>query len=441
MLGHSGRRWRFVGFLLLTLVLPLCSRAAVTLHAPGLADLGLSPQNAADLADNDLLLIEQHPRDVQVSQRRSTRRHYQVHFVTGLMVINLPTQQLINDFHNPALTTQLFPNTTKMQPSSAAQAGEYWLYQNYPLPLFTWHVALHMHQWMTTPNQWLTELIDGDVDASLNRWEIYALDSSRSLVVFTDWTNIEPTNWLYQLVLKAQGDIRAALPWLVVSSTLESLRRHYDPPKGPPSSPLPEFPAPPEPPSLDYYGSLLKSGNMARISGRLWFQDNGNPRPIQFVSVSQPIDAPPQTSQQLLSQFSRYDEFLKPVQSVSVSPTPFGMETTWRLRANLGLFNISSEYHVIFWRKSPSLLYFYRERGAQRQFFGSFEFNDNGERGTLCTLTTGAENGGNASWLLGYMRYAPFPEINGPLLGSLLTLRKGAPWVEKQLSAANKPPH
>lgn len=422
-------------------VLALCniSEAAICKTTPSLAGLSLTPQQAAAWAGPNIALAEHAPCDIIRERKGQRNKHFQIRFVSGMTVLNSSAEQIRGLLMNPATYPDIFPNTDKARLiARTANSVTYELRHGIRLPLINWHTTLRSQMIHEADGSLLVNLVDGDIDDATARWEIIPLGNNRTLVVLTDWSNLTGSTWLYRLVLKAQPDLPAALPWIVTSSALESLRRKIEGnPQRKPEGPLPTLPEAAFPNGdKSVAKKLLEQGNTAVIAPGVWFQGENEAIPLRFVTVSQKVDSPMNTSRRLLGSLRRYHEFLKPVKSVKITQRPWGMDTHWQLGVSLGIFSTSPEYRISFWWQNPQRLYFHRTEGEMRYLFGAWEWEALDKNRTLAALTVGIDPGSDPGWLMGYVKYAPYPEINGALLSGLLTLKKAGRWIEKQQTPA-----
>ncbi|NNM52319.1 MAG: hypothetical protein HKM02_08850 [Pseudomonadales bacterium] len=402
--------------LCLTLVNLALARDPPWQHAPGLADLGIKPAQAAALAGPDILLLPHGLHDIEVTGQARPGIFRQVRFVTGLLVVPISAEVLQHDLEQPHDATLGRGLHLHIEQLQTINQDQYYLEtQDYPLPWLHWHLHMRWHRRTLSSGQWLTELQEGDIRASLSRTEIYPLDQQHCLLVFTLWSDLGSHSWIIRLLQQTQPELSRALPWLAVSTMLEAERQRYSPASTNSNAPMP---------------SPFMEGSV-RIHP--WSALPGLAGTEPWVSVDQSFPGSPSSVLALLCQFSRYPEFLHALKNVHVMQEGAIQRSDWNLRITIGLLQLHRNYHITTERSAHEIDFQGRDdsghslQGRWDMLLGAHQNTQ-----SRLSLQTGEDNG----WITGYLRYTPYPEMAAPMLGALLILHRSHRWL---LHASPKP--
>ncbi len=363
---------------------------------------------AANLAGADLLLLPHNLHDIEIADRPHPELFRQVRFVSGILVLPVSAEVLQHELAQPQdanLGQGLRLHIEQRQ--TIAQDQYYLETQDYPLPWWHWRMHMRWHRHALAAGQWLTELQQGDIRASLSRTEIYPLDPHHALWVFTLWSDLGTQSWLIRLLQQTQPELSRALPWLAVSTVMEAKRQ---------SMFLPVRSTSPQPPPF-MEGSV-------RIHP--WSARPGSARSQPWISVDQSFPATPSSVMSQLGQFSRYPEFLHALKGVRSRQEGALQHTDWNMNIRLGLLSLQRSYHLIL-QTTPSAIIFQGQDDHGHNLQGQWTFHAGPALNTQSRLSL--QMGEDHSWITGYLRYTPYPEIAAPMLGALLILHRSHRWL------------
>ncbi len=381
------------------------SPAEPLVRTPGLADLGWTASEAARYSGHDILLLQQGAVRLALDRQNARGGIPGVRFVTGLLVVPATIETVRARLHRPL--SRVWGDDFHIdiaQWRSAAGQATYQEEQSYPLPIGHWHVRLLMRQTDIDAYSWQRQLIQGPLTASISRYELFAVDSQHTLIVLTHWSRIDADTWFYRLLLRAQPQIGSALPWMVVASTLEATRRQFAP-----------WPGTTDTPYLD--GALRIHAPTARQAA------------LQWVSLDADLKVDAATALQRLGEVDRYPEFLHMLRQVRIESRGGGIQLTrWQLQIDLGLWHIRKQAWL-YLQKTPDSLHLWLPPGPTGERMEAY-WQISAAGPTLShTRLSIASQGLSLGWMLGVLRYSPYPQIDEPLIASRLIVLRGRRWL------------
>jgi hypothetical protein len=243
-----------------------------------------------------------------------------------------------------------------------------------------------------------------------------------------------------RMMLRAQSDLRMALPVVNTSIVLDAVKR--------PAEGLPLEDAPPAAvgrsapvvPLLrdgdlprDTLAALSGSGTVLLVHPRQWIQTPHGPLDLMFTTGAVKVKTPVEKARHYTMQFERYGEFFDQVRRVRTSDTDAGKEVNWRLGLGFGFLSVRINYTLGYtYTDEPLVLPFHIERGDIGYIYGAWEWVSLNENETLAVYTTVSEPGPDAPAVLRLADTLPNQRITVGVSTAGIILENIQPWLEAQ---------
>lgn len=211
-----------------------CMAALVTWQNPtpsALAPFNNNPKLVAELAGNQIFLYS-HPRqNISFQTAQGLKSYNNVQFSTGAFVVNATPQQLLQTLQDYQHYVGLFPTLKKAKILEQQQNIKQVEYKvSVPTPIkvlnFNEDVTIQHH---ITSNRLSSLFIDSPIQFGLSNIEWFPIDTQRSLVTVTHWSDTNSVKgFLISTILKAMPEAKMAMPYAVNTFVMESLRIKFN---------------------------------------------------------------------------------------------------------------------------------------------------------------------------------------------------------------------
>lgn len=441
--------------LLLTLVLPFPALAAVY----GLNDWrnpaprGLDPfkGNAAALADlaADTVALYPHPvRDFTLEVKGKLKTYRGQQFVSAAVVLPVPAAVVADTVRGYTAYAAFFPKTTQsqlQQQSGAHTLMKYHVRVDLPLPFPNVKEDILAQHTVESDGSVSARLIEAPMDVGLARYEWFALDARRTLLVFTTWTDLNSASFMLRTILRAFPDIRIAVPYVGNGFLAEAFRNRLAPSAMPAVAALPAVPPLQAlnwtPDRKQALAGLLEHGEVAFIHPPVWIRGAADkPVDLRFITAVGVVNAPLDVTRHMTTDFGRYPRIFSQVRKVKIHPTQnSGFDMDMKLGIGLGFLSLPVNISLSHsWGKDRSL-HFKSYAGDVEQIQGHWRWEEASANSTWMFLHSAGEVGDRPPHFLKLAKYLPYNDFLPTMGAQLISLRKLERWVAAKQPGAVQP--
>jgi hypothetical protein len=280
------------------------------------------------------------------------------------------------------------------------------------------------------------------MDANSGRWEFFPLQDGRTLLVYTQWSDMDSLGFTMRMMFRAQPDLRLAFPVATTTLVVEAIRRRAEglpvtepaPVTAPVSQPeIPLLSDPQSPVPLDALRFLSRSGTVIVIHPRQWIQTRAGPLDLVFVSSTAHVKTSAYTAQYYTRQFARYPEFFNQVRQTVHRNTAAGEFVDWELGLGFGFLAVGINFTLTYDEDPNGAILRYRTHaGDIEHVYGAWEWISLGEQESLAVYTTVSELGPDAPAIMKLVNLVPNRKITVGVSSSAIIAEKIRPWIEAQ---------
>ena len=424
------KKWEFVDF-----------KNAV----PSFKAFNLNVDEVVALVENKQLLLSHKPSSFAAPVGKKMKRFDNQNFITSLAVIEASEADIrrhITDFEKYKEFMPHMLSSKIIKQEGNRTISEY--RSVFKAPIFKIRAKM-VTQHTMEPNGDITIVMrKGPVDTSLSRWEFFPINPNRTLVAFTQWTDMSSANFIIRTVLKSDPDLKRAAPMGLGAVVVdEIMKRSEGDPSIPDAKGLPNYPTTPffakgAVIPVDTLKDLASIGTMLFVHPGQWVVNKEGKVEFIYVSAGTIIDAPVEDVINTSIQFERYDEFFHHVANNEVIEkkgpkrhNPFDVD--WGLKLGVGIMKLDVDYKMGYAWLDKNTLYFQRKSGDITYVDGAWEYIPVGEDKTLMVITGTSKIGKSAPLMLKFANKIPNIDMISGLIANSLIIEKQKPWIEEQL--------
>lgn len=415
---------------------------------------GLDPfrGNAAVLADlaADTVALYPHPiRDFTLEVKGKTRTYRGQQFVSAAVVLPVPVAAVAQTVRSYTGYAAFFPKTTlsRLKQQSGPHAlMQYHVRVDLPMPFPNVSEDILAQHTLENDGSVSARLIDAPMDVGLARYEWFALDARRTLLVFTTWTDLNSASFMLRTILRAFPDIRGAVPYVGNGFLAEAFRNRLAPSSAPVSAAA--LPAIPPLQALDWnperkqvLSGLLAQGEVAFIHPPVWIRGAADqPVDLRFITAIGRVQAPVDVTRQMTTDFARYPKIFPQVRKVKIHPTQnSGFDMDMRLGIGLGFLSLPVNISLSHsWGKDRSLT-FKSFSGDVEHIQGYWRWEEASANATTMLLHSAGKVGEHPPHFLKLAKYLPYNDFLPTLGAQLISLHKLQNWVAAKQPGAVQP--
>lgn len=317
---------------------------------------------------------------------------------------------------------------------------DYTLEFELPIRNLTLDYILHYKRESDGSIRW--DLIRGDFEGTSGRWEFFALDENRTFVVYTAWSDLDSMGFTMRLMLRAQSDLRVALPVVNTSIVLEAVRRRAEGRPAEDSAPSKVSRTQPTVPLVSSAGqadrleavrALAHAGTVLMIYPRQWIMTSEGPLDLIFVGAVVLVDSPIIKTRHYAQQFPRYGEFFDQIRKATMTEAEDETLVNWSLGLGFGFLSVRLDYTLGYTRDTnPNVLAFTSKHGDFEHVYGAWEWIPLDDSQSLVAYTTVSESGANAPAILRLQELLPNRKVTVGVATAGVVAENIGPWIEGQ---------
>ncbi|PCJ17518.1 MAG: hypothetical protein COB04_08680 [Gammaproteobacteria bacterium] len=425
------------------------------------AELGLSANKVADLAQGGQFVIVGNPQDFTFwnAREKKMQEYRNQRVVYAAMVINAPRaeiQEMVWDMGSQDQFTQWLKDTENLSTEGNVRIASYEQVIKVPVIKLASDFVVQLNK-QDNGDIGMMLIDEGDVGSLFQYWEFFPIDDNRTLTVLSTWQDTDSASFMYKTVLEAEPVIGSVFPILATYQRLRQFETEA-------SSRHPELA--PKPQQKDYdirsvngyitdnkaldvaeLKKLTSLGSVQFYQQERIFTHEGEMNAVTQVSAVQYIPLPKEKIQPLLNDFSSLVEYNVLTDGWSDSKKT---EEDWgflELAIAIGPFKLPIDIYVTLEDHTDNKLIFHTaDHSYMHPLFGHVEYiemdHDPEDNGTIVELTIGGVMGPDASFLFRMARHLPFSNVLIAAVYTMVTSENMTDWVvarvEKDEMAASQ---
>ena len=429
-------------FFIILIWTPLLIHASVV---PKFQDYKINTKDIVKLSKTGQLLLLHPKKKVSLPISNEKVEEYDVRFITSMCVIEAPAhrvREVIADFlHYPEFMPQTVSSTIV---SSSNNHIINQIKLSVKVPLIHIGVKFTLDYCMEPNGDITWHRVKGDMKGNVGRYEFISLGPSRTLLVMTYWTELRGIGFLMRLLLRAQPDLELAIPVSSGSLIINAIKKRCElraKTVSPKVDMLPENPVIPvltqSDLPVDTIQLLSRIGTIVFVHPDQWIKsENNEPIAVKFVTAAGRMQGPIEAVKPLVSDYSRFPEFMYQVKYAKRKLTYDGMMVDWRLKLGFAIFKFYLDFTLDYeWHNNTVLLY-QCKKGDLEYNYGSWEWFRLSDNQTMTFFTTAIPIGKRAPIILKFTKMIPNSQVVMGASTTVVAIEKMTPWIEDQVLEA-----
>jgi ribosome-associated toxin RatA of RatAB toxin-antitoxin module len=424
------------------LLLATCSAHAEGSRAEPLIDIPFptlqsviaDTQALADLARDQVVVLHHQPRRFKHPALPSEP----IQVTQGFTLIHAPAAKVWSQLLNFGQYAQFMPQVLESQILDATQTqwtADYTL--SFKMPLIHVKPKITMRYQRNAPHELREQRLAGDIRHSLGRWEVWPLDSRRTLLAYTTWSDPASASWVLKLVFAAQPDFARLAPVSASVLTLQSIRHQIEGrylyrhtrnrrlPHRLEDNPEPETPLIPDlqAHSLSTLETLAKHGNVSLIAPLTYGTYQAQEVRHQTVTTLGLVNAPIERIRPVFTDLDRYPKHIDAIERIDALQTSDHLLSgLWELGFNFSIFRLGIEFQADgIWSQNQSRFDFDSPKGDFAYLTGRWQWHELESGHTLVQFSSAHDTGPNSPYLIRSVGQIPFNQMfAGIFIGSQL---------------------
>jgi len=412
---------------------------------PKFKDYKINTSDLVSLSKTGQILLLHPTKKLSLPIGNNRTEEFDVRFLTSICVIDSPVQrvrEVINDFlHYQEFMPQTVSSTINSK-SKDHVINEIKL--SVKVPLIHIGVKFSLDYYMEPDGDITWHRVKGDMEGNVGRYEFISLGPSRTMLVMTFWSELRGIGFLMRLLLRAQPDLEIAIPVSTGSLIVDAIKQrceHAVKPTSPDVKTLPEAPVIPvltqSKLPVDTIQLLSRIGTLVFVHPVQWIKNTNNEAvAVKFVTAAGRIQGPLEAVKPLVSDYSRYPEFMYQVKYAKRKLTYDGMIVDWRLKLGFAIFKFYLDFILDYEWKSNTVLLYHCKEGDLEYNYGAWEWFRLSDNQTMTFFTTAIPIGKRAPMIIRFTKMIPNSQVVMGASTTVVAIEKMTPWVEDQVLEA-----
>ena len=319
------------------------------------------------------------------------------------------------------------------------QQDNHWLGQyrlTFQMPLLSFEPQVQIQHTLLENGDLIERRIAGDIDYSVARWQIIALDKQRTLLLQTSWADIGSVSWLMRLVFAAQPDMNRLSPLAAAALTLQSLKeriekKHFSRNQRLYAKKL-LFPDNTHNlttlsiPQKDALNALTKLGSVNMISSAIQFTHQRNSFTLQPILSAVSVHQDYGKLKKRAINIKEYPKYMRTIQDIeNVLDDTLNHQSQWSLGFNFAIFTFDMDFGIEgLWNKDQTQFTFASTQGDFEPLIGRINWYPNSvsdDKSTLVTMALAHNISDDAGYILNAIKHIPYSQMfAGLYVGTLL---------------------
>jgi len=352
-------------------------------------------------------------------------------------VIRAPANKVkdtLMDFANYRRTMPHIIESELLQQKDNHWLGQYRL--TFQMPLLSFEPQVQIQHSLLKNGDLIERRIAGDIDYSVARWQIIALDKQRTLLVQTSWADIGSVSWLMRLVFAAQPDMNRLSPLTAAALTLQSLKERIEKKLFSRNQRLyaatllfpdnTRYLTTLSIPQKNALIELTKLGSVNMISSAIQFAHQRNSFTLQPILSAVSVPQPYEELKQRATNIAKYPKYMRTISHIEdVIDDAHRHQSQWSLGFNFAVFTFDIDFGIEgLWSKDQTQFTFASTRGDFNPLIGRINWypnNASDEKSTLVTMALAHNINDDADYILNAIKRIPYSQMfAGLYVGTLL---------------------
>jgi len=319
------------------------------------------------------------------------------------------------------------------------QQDNHWIGQyrlTFQMPLLSFEPQVQIQHTLLDNGDLIERRIAGDIDYSVARWQIIALDKQRTLLLQTSWADIGSVSWLMRLVFAAQPDMNRLSPLTAAALTIQSLKeriekKHFSRNQRLYATKL-LFPDSTRYlttlslPQKNALSELTKLGSVNMISSAIQFTHQRNSFTLQPILSAVSVPQPYAELKQRATNIGGYPKHMRTISDIKdVIDDSHRHQSQWSLGFNFAVFTFDIDFGIEgLWSKDQTQFAFASTQGDFNPLIGRINWYPNkapDDNSTLVTMALAHNINDDAGYILNAIKRIPYSQMfAGLYVGTLL---------------------
>ena len=410
---------------------------------PKFQDNNIPMTELVQLAESEQLIVLQPLKKKSLPIGNGKTREFDVRFVTTLSVIDSPIQrvrEVVTDFMNyhefmPQMESSKIISRTKDHVVHEAKLSV-------KVPLIHIGFRFTLDYFMAPDGDITWSCVEGDIQGNVGRYEFIALTPDRTMIIMTYWAELQGIGFLMRLLLRMQPDLELAIPISSGSLIVDAIKKRCEMASKKNKPDIKNLPWHPDIPlitksrlPIDTLQLLSRIGTIIFVHQPQWIKskDNKQPVSVRFITAASRMQGPINAVKPLVSNFSRYPEFMYQVKYAKQSTNDYGMLVDWRLQFGFALFHFNVDFVLDYEWKSNTILTYHCKSGDIEKSYGCWEWLPLSDNQTMTFFTTAIPMDANVPFIFKFTKMIPNSQVVMGASSTVVAIEKMTPWVEDQV--------
>lgn len=414
---------------------------------PRFQALGINADTLDKLANQKITVLVNSKQDLELSSAKKGKTFTNARIVTAMTIIDAPVDKVkgvVKDYEN---YTNVMPRTEKASIIKQYE-NHHWVEYLLTFKLPVWAIKIkYLFQYTEEDNGDITvQLLEGGGESGASRWEFIPLSHDRTLLVFSNWNDLENSGFFFKTLVQAQPDLKITIPIISATIAVDAIKKQF-PTK--PLMPIGQLNTVGSSknkkilPQVPYYDadeveaiSQLTGFGMVLVLHPLSdFRDSFGSTKLEYISVIKKVNVPVNASKILTTNFESYVDFLPPLVELDHRKTKKGFETDWYLKLKFGLLALPIEYSMNYAWLGENYLYFYLTQGDIESVYGSLQWYPfkNQQAASLFSYTLAIDIGDDLPVVLSILNKIPRRSLLSGIFMGAMFMENQSQWIEAQI--------
>jgi ribosome-associated toxin RatA of RatAB toxin-antitoxin module len=412
---------------------------------PRFQDNSIPITDLVGLAENEQLIIFHPSKKQSLPIGDGKKQEFNVRFVTTISVIEAPVQrvrEVVTDFVNydefmPQTESSIIISKTKDHVVHEAKLSV-------KVPLI--HIAFRFTlDYFMAPNGDITwSRVKGDIKGNVGRYEFIALTPNRTMLIMTYWAELQGIGFLMRLLLRIQPDLELAIPISSGALIVDAIKKRSEMTSKTKHPNLENLPLHPDIPlmthsnlPIDTLQLLSRIGTLIFVHQPQWIKSADNkPVIVSFITSAARMQGPIRAVKPLVTNFSRYPEFMYQIKYAKQTMTYDGMLVDWRLKFGLAFLSFYVDFVLDYKWKNNNILTYHCKSGDIEKSYGCWEWVALSDNQTMTFFTTAIPMDARVPFILKFTKMIPNSQVVMGASSTVVTIERITPWVEDQVLEA-----
>ncbi|PCI51865.1 MAG: hypothetical protein COB51_01245 [Moraxellaceae bacterium] len=436
---------------------------------PRMQELGFDWRQLETLIDEKMMLLVHPLSRYELPGKKGRLVEFNsARAVTAFAVIDAPLGEVKKVVSGYERYVEFMPRTTAsniIQQSGRHTIVAYVL--NFKIPLIDIDIKYLLQHTEEENGDLSVLMLEGDMKGGASRWEFVALENNKTLLMYTNWNDVESVGLVFKTVVKAQPEMKLTSPVLSAALAVEAVQEYFmDSSKPIPKAKIiSESNAAPKPTATVNKTDSIILGSVSEPRVPSYQQENipllrtltrvgivlfihpaqtvrieNEITELMFVTVLGGVNGGLDEVKNLSTEFMRYPEYFRQVARVREIEAEQGKEVDWYYRFGFGIISIPLRYSLAYRWQNDNQLLFDRVAGDIDYIVGGLEWVAINEVETLSFYTSAIALKESPSWVMTMVKQMPKLAMIGGVSFGIMVMENQLPWIEAMIQGVEYRP-